>query len=138
MRQDAARCRMYLRNHCRPIPRWTWLVAQHRVMLACQITFRAPFDEIRRRAPDQPLAVLFDIGANDDHSCLEYARVLPEAILHAFQPVVQAYMRLSANAAGHPRIRLHNLALGEANGIMRMATSGHLLHEPRGHGRRAG
>lgn len=80
-----------------------------------------PFDEIRRHAPQQRLEVVFDIGANEGQSCLEYARVLPEATVHAFEPMVRTYMKLASNVDGHPRIRLHNLALGEANGILRMA-----------------
>ncbi len=82
-----------------------------------------PLDEIRRHVPGQPLAMVFDVGANEGQSCLGYARALPEATVHAFEPMMSTYMRLAANVAGNPRIRLHNLALGEENGILRMAVA---------------
>ncbi len=82
-----------------------------------------PLDEIRRHVPGQRLAMVFDVGANEGQSCLGYARALPEATVHAFEPMMSTYMRLAANVAGNPRIRLHNLALGEENGILRMAVA---------------
>lgn len=80
-----------------------------------------PFAEIRRRVPHQRLDVIFDVGANEGQSCLGYAQALPQARIRAFEPVPSTFAKLRANTRNHPQIALHNLALGEANGVLRMA-----------------
>jgi FkbM family methyltransferase len=96
----------YLFTHC-AIP-----VARREVVSKAFLT---------RWLPKRPVAV--DCGACDGADSLELARIL-NATVHAFEPVPDLYARLAAKAAADPRVRAHNLALGDVSGTARFHVSG--------------
>ncbi len=79
------------------------------------------FADIFRALPDYRPAIIFDVGANVGQSCTAYAAALPDARIHAFEPVPATFDKLAAAVADHPHITAHRLALGRDAGTARMA-----------------
>jgi FkbM family methyltransferase len=61
-------------------------------------------------------SVVVDVGAYDGGVASEYLDLFPQAVCHALEPHPPSFRTLSERLGGHPRARLHGLALGEAPG----------------------
>jgi FkbM family methyltransferase len=69
------------------------------------------------------VGVVLDIGANIGVSSLYLARLFPRATIHAFEPEPGNCEILRANAAAHPRLRVHEVALGAEDGSLTLFDS---------------
>lgn len=96
---------------------------KHNIPPNAEIYIPSPFDEIIQRS-DHTFRILFDVGANEGQSCTEYAKVFPNAAIHVFEPVPPTFKKLQANVSAIKSIRLHNIALGEADGDVLMELGG--------------
>jgi FkbM family methyltransferase len=77
---------------------------------------------IRRKRPELDelqflsklkIRTVLDIGANTGQFATQARQLLPEAVIHCFDPVREAYNSLSRLAAKDPRMFAYNVALGE-------------------------
>jgi FkbM family methyltransferase len=59
------------------------------------------------------IKTVLDIGANAGQFATQARQLLPEATIHCFDPVRQAYNSLTRLAARDPRMFAYNVALGE-------------------------
>jgi len=59
-------------------------------------------------------AVLFDVGAHAGETCLALALELPQARIHAFEPIGRIYEKLAQHCRSQPNVVCHKLALGRA------------------------
>jgi FkbM family methyltransferase len=71
----------------------------------------------------QTVSVVLDIGANIGVSSIYFARAFPQATIHAFEPEPGNCELLRANAAAHPRLRVHEVALGADDGSLTLFDS---------------
>lgn len=67
--------------------------------------------------------VILDIGANIGVASLYFARLYPQAHIHAFEPVSDNFTLLARNVAPFPNMYLHHMALGGSSGRARMLAS---------------
>lgn len=81
----------------------------------------APFRQILEQVPDQPLGVMFDVGANVGQSCLLYRRLFPDAVIHAFEPAPDTCRNLAERVADTDKILVHNIALSASDGVLNMS-----------------
>jgi len=81
--------------------------------------FEIPFNQLTTLKSifeqDQDL-LIFDVGANDGASSLEYLNAFPNSHIVAFEPCVSAFSALMENVDLKPRIRAENLAISDSNG----------------------
>jgi FkbM family methyltransferase len=82
------------------------------------------FADIAKAMPSYKPSVIFDVGANIGQSCVSYARIFPEATIHAFEPVPAAFEQLCNAAAPFPKIQTHNIALSSKPGTVKMKAVG--------------
>jgi FkbM family methyltransferase len=66
------------------------------------------------------IRTIYDIGANVGTWSLLARSVLPESVVHAFEPLPACCDAFHANVAGTPGITLHQIALGSADGSATM------------------
>lgn len=71
---------------------------------------------IRRHIRGGP--VVFDVGANVGQTIAEVRRVLPDAIMHAFEPDPDAATELAGRYAADSRLVLNPMAVGAAVGTL--------------------
>jgi FkbM family methyltransferase len=73
-----------------------------------------PFMDIKRLqfSPE----VIFDVGANTGQFALAALSAFPGAMVYSFEPIGATYSHLQQAAQGHPRLRPHHLAFGDAPG----------------------
>jgi len=74
-----------------------------------------PEDKYRWLAPFGFRTVL-DVGAHEGESARQFHALFPEAEVHSFEPLREAFEKLEQGLAGVPRQHCHHLALGERNG----------------------
>jgi FkbM family methyltransferase len=92
------------------------------------------------RRVDEP--VIFDVGANVGQTFQNYLRVLPNALIHSFEPFPDSYRTLAEKAAGHPTVKTHQVAVADKVGNRvfhtnpEFHTRNSLLARPAGEGRR--
>lgn len=79
-----------------------------------------PLLDIQRlgRRWGRPVKVAFDIGANVGQTAREFLKAFPAARVHAFEPHPTTFRELQK--LSDPRLRQHNLALGETSGSVTM------------------
>jgi FkbM family methyltransferase len=82
------------------------------------------FRDIAAALPGWRPGCIFDVGANGGQSATAYAGHFPDAAIHAFEPVPEAFALLRRAAASHPNITAHQLALSSAPGLATMAARG--------------
>jgi len=66
---------------------------------------------------------VLDVGANAGISTLYLARLFPRATVHAFEPEPGNCEILRSNAAAEPRVKVHEVALGAEDGVLRLFDS---------------
>lgn len=59
---------------------------------------------------------VIDVGANLGQFSTEIRRLLPEAVIHAFEPLPECYAKLRAAFEGDTRFHAFNMGLGETAG----------------------
>jgi FkbM family methyltransferase len=70
---------------------------------------------IRTVAPH--LAVAFDVGANLGRWSQMLAEANPKCLVHAFEPSPSTFLNLEKNAQSIPGLKLHQLGLGDREGV---------------------
>lgn len=72
--------------------------------------------DLRRYVPALDPRVLFDVGANIGQTALWLHQHLPEATIHAFEPVPTTFQALQCATSGASAIHCHGVALGAEQG----------------------
>lgn len=80
--------------------------------------------DLQRIFFDDNRPVIFDVGANFGQSAERFAKTFRIVDIWCFEPVASTFAILSKNVAGQPNIRLHQLALGDRDGEVRMLLLG--------------
>ncbi len=68
--------------------------------------------DIQKFAPGFEIRTIFDIGANEGQSALQFAGDFPKAKIHSFEPATRIYEKLRAKTAHLPNVQCHNYAIG--------------------------
>jgi len=66
------------------------------------------------------VASVLDVGANNGHFSRAAAQCFPDATVHAFEPLQVCQEKLQKTARRFGRIQVHQLALGEEQGMVTM------------------
>ncbi len=82
------------------------------------------FSHILARIPQYEPTVILDVGANVGDNADAYATIFPDAVIHAFEPVPATHDALIARVGSRPNVKVHNLALSDREGSVRMWTKG--------------
>jgi FkbM family methyltransferase len=59
---------------------------------------------------------ILEIGAHDGGHTLQFLRAFASPEIHCFEPEPRALARLRPGVAGHPRVHVHETAVGETSG----------------------
>lgn len=70
-----------------------------------------PLDLIRF-SEAEPIRMILDIGANDGGTSLELSRWIPQATIHAFEPITETFEQLRRRTGHLRRMTPHQLACG--------------------------
>ena len=103
-------------------------------------SFYDPFHEQRRMLADVAKPVLFDVGAHEGLTTLQYKELFPGARVYAFEPFEGSFQKLRAATGNVPGVHLVNQALGRTRGELKFrvnqstATNSLLPTDPRGPG----
>ncbi|MEX0758749.1 MAG: FkbM family methyltransferase [Tistlia sp.] len=71
-----------------------------------------PFCDITKRLPHDGFRMVFDVGANVGKMTRRFGRLLPDAQVHAFEPVGETYDTLRRQTARLPNVTCVQAALG--------------------------
>ena len=72
---------------------------------------------------------VFDVGANVGQSVTTFRQLLPDSVIHSFEPGPVAFRQLEANTRGVERLHLVNAAVGANSGNELAARERPLRHE---------
>ncbi len=72
--------------------------------------------------------VIFDVGANIGNYTKVVEQLLPNAEIHAFEPVERAFEHLARNTKENPKIHAHNFGLSDQSGKKVFYLSKHSDH----------
>ena len=64
----------------------------------------------------RPFKHVFDVGANEGQTALQFTRTFPEATVYSFEPFPDGFEKLCATAKLRPKIKPFQLALGDQAG----------------------
>lgn len=79
--------------------------------------YNHPFYYQRKLARDgQP--IIFDVGAFDGRSIVEYRKTFPSSIIYSFEPTPDSFRKLKKRHEHSADVHLFNLALSKADGII--------------------
>ncbi len=78
------------------------------------------FESISAIWPSWSPAIAFDVGANVGQVSSELHRRFPRALIHAFEPIPDTFLQLTAAVADQPQIRPHRLGLADRTGELRL------------------
>lgn len=73
-----------------------------------------PLHDIQGLFGGRSLEVIFDVGANEGQTAVQFARAFPNAVIHSFEPFSVAFEKLREASVRYPRIKPIQQALGEA------------------------
>lgn len=76
--------------------------------------------DLKRYVPSLEPRVLFDVGANVGQTALWLRQHVPDAAIHAFEPVPATFQALRQATSAHASIVCHELALGAERGTRLM------------------
>ena len=77
-------------------------------------------DIIRFLDREDVVQVVFDVGANEGQSALEYVKYFLGAVIYSFEPVRNTFARLESNCRPFRSVRPFPLALGDRPGEVRI------------------
>lgn len=75
-------------------------------------------DLLATRLVQGPHPVIFDVGANNGDTSLNYLSRFPNAVVHSFEPHPVVFAKLRERMATVPNIVLNDCALGDVSGTM--------------------
>jgi len=75
-----------------------------------------------------PIRTVIDVGANKGQFARTIRNIFPQAHIHCFEPLPEAFSRLKEWAEKRENVTVHNIALGETIGEIRMLR--HINHSP--------
>ena len=70
-----------------------------------------PYCDMKARYPEA-FSVVFDVGANDGRSAVQFVKEFKMANVYCFEPVRSTYEELESNFGSHARVRPFNFAFG--------------------------
>jgi FkbM family methyltransferase len=73
-----------------------------------------PSRDLRRILEGHPVTTVFDVGANDGQSAVEFAKLFPEASIHSFEPLKETFDLLTKTTQSFKQIKPVNVALWDA------------------------
>lgn len=62
--------------------------------------------------------MIFDIGANVGQGLAWYSKNYPDAVVHAFEPFPDNFLKLEEAALSHPKVSCHAMGMGSKEGEM--------------------
>jgi FkbM family methyltransferase len=68
-----------------------------------------PWAQLRRYKP----ATILDIGANDGYSVIVFRELMPDVIIHSFEPLGDCFQKAAQVLAERPPGKVHHCALGD-------------------------
>ncbi len=71
------------------------------------------FSDVVRILSHEPHPLIFDVGANVGQSVLAFKDILPNSIIHSFEPSPTAFRKLSAVSRNFSNVHANNVALGD-------------------------
>lgn len=78
--------------------------------------------DLRRDFPELNVECVFDVGANVGQSAGQFVQRFPNATIYSLEPASATYRKLCTATAREPRIRPFQVALGDINDRLPMAT----------------
>lgn len=78
--------------------------------------------DIKRLLPNLRIRTIFDVGANQGQTAIQYAIAFPKARIDSFEPIASTYAALNRNVARRRNVHCHNVALGSEVGEANMVT----------------
>lgn len=72
--------------------------------------------EIKKKIFNKDEIVIFDVGAYDGRSALEYLKVFPKSKIYSFEPTKKSFEKLNKNFGIHSNITIFNTALSDFKG----------------------
>jgi FkbM family methyltransferase len=75
---------------------------------------------LSEQGPLEECRTVLDVGANTGQMQRVFAQFFPQAVIHSLEPDPTAFAALSKAAFGNPRLKCHNLALGEQAGTLEL------------------
>jgi len=78
------------------------------------------FANLKSDLPHLRVSTVFDVGANIGQSIDEYVRYFRDAVIHSYEPVPSTFRMLQDRYGRHPRVHLHQVALGSSSGTAKM------------------
>lgn len=75
-----------------------------------------PLVAVQQLAGNQPVQMIFDVGANAGQSAQKFRRHFPAAHIHCFEPYPEAFAQLQGALAADAKSTPHRIALGEQAG----------------------
>lgn len=78
--------------------------------------------DLRRFFPDWQVRRIFDVGANEGQTAIQFALAFPKARIESFEPAKDTFRTLVKRTAWSKRIHCHPVALGSTCGTSMMMT----------------
>jgi FkbM family methyltransferase len=75
-----------------------------------------PFGDQKRLLCDEPVRVIFDLGASDGSTTLTYRPLFPDATIYSFEPTESAHEALRRRFRDDPKVVPIRAAVGPKNG----------------------
>ena len=75
-----------------------------------------PYFDMKSRSPEESFTVVFDVGANDGHSAVEFVKEFSSANIYCFEPVKSTFEELTRNMSSLKAVKPFHLALGASEG----------------------
>ncbi len=75
-----------------------------------------PFVDMKKRIPENSFKVVFDVGANDGRSAVQFLPEFSAATIYCFEPVRSTFEELESSMGSNKRVKSFNLALGSSEG----------------------
>ena len=79
--------------------------------------------DLKHYFPHFEALTVFDVGANNGQTAIEYVEHFPKANIYSFEPTQKAYTILTQTVGHLPKVKCLKLALSSAPGIARMSSS---------------
>ena len=77
-----------------------------------------PFTDQRAILGSDGASLILDVGANVGQSVARYRWLFPDATIHSFEPVPEAFAELERQVNGHDKVHLWPIALSDAVGVV--------------------
>src|SRR5690348_10488161 len=74
--------------------------------------------DVRSRLPSLDIRTIFDVGAHNGLTAIEYSDEFPHAIVYAFEPHPANFALMKGTTVGKPEARLYQIGMGAEPGIL--------------------